>query len=498
MEIQCLLTNSNYSLILDNNEEKVVPETRYSLSILGLLKQESYNLYINDQFILKISNGYYSTLVDLINNIGYHKLNITNNDNKIIFQTFFYTNSYKMEVEDFYKMIQFVQKEIFWINNQFIYYDHENRQHEIVEPLFIFNWIDKHFDIIEKLVLKINHLNFQLRDTENFKTFMNTSRYDKPKTITFLRNNQHFLSESNSQSGLLQVNDRYFQPQTVIGKKVVTHYKLNEHKQIYELVLLIYRFLSTLKETLKKERYDSIRQECFKKIENNRFIKRLMYLKNNTFLKDFSTKDLLYINRYPKSKLQLNYPAYGGLYDLYSSFINNYYQVITMKNDTFYQHIKNIDKIYEAFCCYVLADILDLAATDTSKMLISGLAFQNETVKFYYQGKPNDMIGWAVSDVPDIIIRNNNGKTILLDCKFKMKDRTTVKGEDIQKIQAYLNNYHLGIGGITYPGTEYYLTIDEVMEKYILIHLPIYPITSEIYKPFKARIKRDFYLLLEE
>jgi hypothetical protein len=492
-----MLANSETTIELRNNQDSVmVSESRYSLSIVGLRKDETYHLSINDQFVTTVSNGFYSTIIDLINHFGYNKVNITDKDNKSLFQCIFFTHSYKLDTEDFYRMIQFVQKELFGINNQFIYFDHENRVHEIVDPLFIFNWIDKHFDIIEKLVMKINHLNLHLRKTLNLKTFMNTHHYDKQSTISFLRNNQHYVFETDSRSGIIHVDHRHFQPQAMIRNKKITDYKLEEHKQIFELILLMYRFLTSLNETLKKERYDSIRQECFSRIERNKYIPRLAFMKNNTFLKEFSNRDLLFINRYPKSSLQLTNSSYGEMYNLYQSFISNYFQVISMENDSFYQHIKNIDKIYEAFCCYVLADMLELAPVANNSAIDSGLAFHNESLHLYYQAKPKEMKGWCLSDTPDIIIQNRMGKTILLDCKFKMKDKHSIKGEDVQKIQAYLNNYHKNLGGVLYPGNEYSMKMDEIQGQFIMLHIPIYPFESHLYAYFKTRIKNDIYLLL--
>ncbi|GAB6100649.1 hypothetical protein JCM16358_25280 [Halanaerocella petrolearia] len=492
MTIQCMLKNGRkkeYKVKSDASLE--VTEGRYSLLLTNIPQDKNYTLKINDEHYDILDDTTYSIVINLINNIGYFKYEILDNKEKVIFKFQLFNKTYKLAKKEFYKMINFVANNNIWNNKQFVYYDRKKLPHKIIDPLFIFNWISNHFNIIEKLILKIDQKNNKNKITKYRKNFSNSNRYNKRKTMNHLRNNTELLMEDLANKGIIKVGDKTFNPQAVIKEKSISNVKTNEHLQILELLLKIYDFLNNTNKYFSHSRYENIRAKCKDKVKFHQWIKRLHYLKNNTFLKNISMLDIKHITRHPISQLQMSDSNYGEIYKLYKDFINDYYQLITENNNNFYQHIKNIDKVYESFCCYLLADILELEFIQNN-FLVSGKAFENSDIALYYQSKPATMNEWALSDRPDIILKHKNGNIIILDSKFKIKNGN-VKGEDIQKLQAYLNNYFQTIGGILYPGVDLSSTLDSINNIYQIHHIPIYPWSNDKYIKLKNRIKNEIY-----
>ncbi|MFW6015673.1 MAG: hypothetical protein ACOCRK_04490 [bacterium] len=245
---------------------------------------------------------------------------------------------------------------------------------------------------------------------------------------------------------------------------------------------------------MQHSRYNQVREQCQNTIKDSRWFKRLYNIRNKTFLKDINIIDVKYLDRFPRSRLQYTDSNYKIIYEIYVNYLTNYYNFVNEFNNRFYQHIKNIDKIYEAFCAYTLADILELQSKH--KYLITGKAFKNDDIELYYQSKPSSMKGWALSDTPDVVIKHKNGKILILDSKFKIRNKK-VKGEDVQKLQAYLNNYFQNMGGILFPGEELDSIRDEICNNYTIYQIPIYPFEEEKYNVIKQKIKRLVYNCLE-
>lgn len=495
MDIKCTLKKDNEEYLLNNNQEnQEVPENRYSLLLTELPEDKNLMLKINDNYYDTLKTSAYSTLVDLINNVGYHKIEILDETNNIVFKTSFFTGTYKLSEKAFNRMLNFVANNSLWKGRQFVYYDKNNIMHKIIDPLFLFNWIDKHFDMIEGLILKIDQNPNKDTLIHYKKSFINSNKYNKKKTISYLQNNPHLFFEDNN--GIVHINNKRFNPQATIKEKTIHNIKINEHLQILEFLLKIYHFLINFDKNFSNIRYKEIRQDCKNKMEQSKWLQRIYNLRNNTFLKDISVLDTKYIERFPMSKLQYSNSYYGELYRLYINYLTNYYDFINEYNENFYQHVKNIDKIYESFCCYILADILNLSPVNKD-FLVSGKAFRNNNFELYYQSKPSTLKGWALSDTPDIILKYKDGKVLILDSKFKI-NKGSVKGEDIQKLQAYLNNYFQNIGLILYPGKEIGYIKDKVNYLYKIYQIPILPWKQRTYKRMKNKIRNEIYNIFME
>ena len=481
---------TKYEIIDDKTE---IPEGRYSLLISNLDNKQEYEIWINDEYFDTIKDSAYSTNIDFINKIGYFKYDIVDSNKDIIRSFKIYNSTYKLSKDFFFRMIDYVADNIFWKGNQFVYFDQEENMNTIVDPIFIYNWIDKNIYSIKDLILKINSNYNKDLIINNKKTFRNTNKYNKRKTISYLRNNTNLLVED--MNGIIQANGKKFNPQSLIYNEETHNIKTNEHLQIGELIIKMYIFIDENKESILKRFKDNVDEQ---KIKNNleTWIKELVFLKNNTFLSDISSLDIMFVKRYPKSQIQISDLNYGKIYELYKSFITDYYNFIDNSDEKTYQHIKNIDKIYEAFCCYQLADILELEISRTN-MLTKGIAFRNKDFKLYYQTKPSSLKGWALNDTPDIIIKQKDGKVLILDSKFKVNDGE-VKGEDIQKLQAYMNNYFVNVGGILYPGEKISSKVDELRNIYEIVSIPLYPWDKDKYETIKIRIREKIEYLLRK
>ena len=495
MNIECIFSNEQRTLALKNNESIEIPEGRYSLVLTGLIAANNYRMVINNKTIATLSGqSFYSTIVDTINHIGYGKLELFCQETKL-FQGIFYTSTFKATKEEFYQMLDFVAANILWKDSQFIYYDKHQIRHRIVDPLFVFNWIANNFDFLEQLVTLIHRAAVKNSYQINKKSFVNT-HYHKQKTLSYLRNNPDMISPATPGQGILETPWGSFNPQLVIAREAVYDYELNEHLQILELLNSVYQFLLSFDNIFRGNRYDALREKCKQEIQTKRWMNRITFLKNNTFLQHLSMSNIQHVRRHPLSPLQQTNHQYGQMYALYTNYISNHFDFLDQENSSFYQHIKNIDKIYEAFCCYLLAEILELKS-EQNGLLATGIPFKNQRLKLYYQSKPSNLKGWAVADTPDIILKHANGRVIILDSKFKINQRD-VKGEDIQKLQGYLNNYHETIGAVLYPGDSFSCIEDNLRHLYKILQIPIFPwLDGEKYQAIKKQVSTEIYKCLE-
>lgn len=495
--MKCILSTNTSSIELVQAGEHRVKESRYSLTLIGFPKDKSLKLYINNEETGELIDGFISCIVDLINKIGYQKIQIKNS-NEVLFETVFFVETHKLTEKNFYEMIDFVSEEILWSRNQFFYYNKNFESIKIVSPLFFFNWIKNYFDTIEKLIFEIDKLDYFTYLNESKLSQDSSKRINKKESITYLHNNPHLVNEVSERYSFLEVDNKFYTFEKLVINNQVRNYHLTEHLQMFELIIYIYDLLSNVDSIFANYMHKNSIEEVKELIESNQYIARLGRIKQQTFLRTFNFSDLTHLNRYVKTTKQHSNKLYHEMYIIYQDFLNNYYDFNQNLNTDNIQHLKNIDKIYESFCCYMLADILKLLPVDSARVIQIGKTFKNSNYALYYQSKPRYLKGWAVSDIPDIILEDVvNKKCIIMDCKFKKNEKEEVKGEDIQKMQAYLNNYHQRSGGILYPGNKLTEPIkDKIKGEYRIIRIPLFPMNKIDYqqksKEILSMIEEEF------
>lgn len=462
-----------------------VEEGIYTLMIADNDGDEIYSLYKNNEFHDNIDSSVYVTNINLINKIGYSKFEILNSKKDSLIKFIIHTNTYKLKKESFIKMLNFISENALDSHGQFIYYNRLGNACNIVTPIFMYNWINQNIEQIIDMILKINNDYMKNIEIINRKVFYNTGNYNNAKTHIFLKNNPCFMVEN--KEGIITHGEKRYLPQVLINNYTYENIELNENLYILELILYIYNFCDSYSKKDKISAFKKIETKLIKTNLNDWKLK-LSYVRNNTFLSQIPIQSLKNIKRYLDKEFSPNRLEYKKLYDLYIDFISIHYSLVE-HDDTYIQHISNIDKIYESFCCYILADILNLKKVN-GDYLNKGLAFKNESLELYYQAKPSCMKGWAIDDIPDIVLLNRkvDNSIVILDSKFKLKKNENVKTEDIQKIQSYLNNYSINVGGVLYPGDRINSITDNVNNFFEIVSIPIYPWDNDIYNEKKEEI----------
>lgn len=483
-----LIKDKNIKIEL-SNEKIEINEGIYSFLITDTI-EESFDLYINNDFYDSICVFPYITSINFINKLGYYEFKIVNKNNDIVYKFIIYTNTYKLQKDSFIDMLNFIEENALCSHGQFIYYNRNNEKCNIVTPVFVYNWINQNIDDIIYLIFRINSNYMKNIKTSSSKIFFNSSNYNNTKTLSFLKNNPNFMTEHSN--GLITCGEKKYLPQALIKDYSEHDPILNNNIQILELITNIYNFCN-------KYLYD-FKIKNSKDIKNNlvNWMSKISYIRNNTFLSQIPIQYLKNVKRYSNKENNFYGIEYNKLYNLYSDFLSIIYN-LSLNEENYHQHIRNVDKIYESFCCYILADILNLKKVNDN-ILNNGLLFKNDSLKLFYQSKPSFMRGWAINDIPDIVLLDMkmNNPILILDSKFKIKKNSDIKTEDIQKMQAYLNNYSVKIGGILYPGDTIISIIDEINNIYEITGIPIYPWDSDLYKLKKNEIRLKIEKLMSK
>jgi hypothetical protein len=492
MKVEGYIENENNSFTLDEQQTLTIPEGRYSFLLSGLDRSKTYDVrLLNHHYVVKNKSAFH-TLIDTINHIGYINITVTDGVNEVTF--IIYSTTYKVNKEHLYQMVNFLGQSILSANNQFIYYDKKTEAKQVIyHPLFLYNWIDNHLEEIERIIFKINATPYQSLDYKAERV-RPIGEYNKQKSLSFLRNDRSRLISS--ENGILSNSLGSFYVNEVIRATKIASFETNEHLQIVELIYAMNMFIEGFAQLAS----DFISKQQLKKlllsIEEKQWSKRLLFLKHETFLKHINTNRIKYVKRFPISPIQRSNNWYRRMYQIYSDFITNFF-IFSDQNkiNNQIQSIMNMDDIYEAFCCYTIADILDLK---DGELIPYGLSFYNDEIEMFYQSKPDELQGWGVDDIPDIVLKRRNGKILLSDCKFKITETTgDVKGVDIQKVQGYMNNYNQRTAAIFYPSADTkIITVNDDLYGNRLLKIPIFPLDKNEYTNYKKDVAKAIMQLL--
>lgn len=129
-------------------------------------------------------------------------------------------------------------------------------------------------------------------------------------------------------------------------------------------------------------------------------------------------------------------------------------------NDKQYRkHIASADKVYQAWCCHLIAHALGLVPMGDALRNHSGPAFYSDDWELFYDSA-QAVTSWRSETVrpdyfrPDIFLRRKKSasRVILLDAKYVSDDCSEVPGDRLKEVQAYLNGFGIRNAGVMFPG----------------------------------------------
>jgi hypothetical protein len=123
------------------------------------------------------------------------------------------------------------------------------------------------------------------------------------------------------------------------------------------------------------------------------------------------------------------------------------------------KHIASADRIYQAWCCYLVAHALGLQQTQWGLRASDGLAFKSTEWELY-SDKSNILRSWRADTSrpddyrPDILLRRRSdpSRVIIIDAKYAAADLTEAPGDRLKDVQAYMNSFGLTNVAIMHPG----------------------------------------------
>jgi hypothetical protein len=186
-------------------------------------------------------------------------------------------------------------------------------------------------------------------------------------------------------------------------------------------------------------------------------IKRLRRIVGRSFLASVS-ESILPRQGDPPVGLEASHPCYRKLRKLRIE-----YQAqagFGLWSDTHRKHVASADRIYQAWCCYLVAHALELTPTTGGLRAVNGPAFRNTIWDLYYDD-PSALASWRSHTLrpdsfrPDILLRRREApsRVILIDAKYTAGDFVDVPGNRLKEVQAYMNAFGLRQAGIMHPGS---------------------------------------------
>ena len=123
------------------------------------------------------------------------------------------------------------------------------------------------------------------------------------------------------------------------------------------------------------------------------------------------------------------------------------------------KHVASADKVYQAWCCYLISHALGLSPTKGGLNSKSGPSFENDEWELFYE-RSNSIYSWRSDTArpdgfrPYILLRrkSNHKNIILVDAKYAVADEVQVGGDRIKEVQAYLNAFGIRAAAIMHPG----------------------------------------------
>ena len=132
------------------------------------------------------------------------------------------------------------------------------------------------------------------------------------------------------------------------------------------------------------------------------------------------------------------------------------------------KHIASADRIYQAWCCHLIAHALGLQQTRSGLRASDGLAFKGAEWDLFYD-KSDVLQSWRAGTSrpddfrPDILLRRSAdpSRVIVIDAKYAAADLTEAPGDRLKDVQAYMNSFGLRNVAIMHPGNGTTLRVSE-------------------------------------
>lgn len=147
------------------------------------------------------------------------------------------------------------------------------------------------------------------------------------------------------------------------------------------------------------------------------------------------------------------------------------------------KHLASADRVYQAWCCHLVAHVLGLEQTTGGLRAAAGPAFANDTWELFYD-TPTVLRSWRSATSrpdgyrPDLVLRKREDteRIILIDAKYTSTEVASVSGDRLKEMQAYLNAFGIRFAGIMHPGEGRNFSICEIAGRgHRIVELSVVP-----------------------
>lgn len=300
-----------------------------------------------------------------------------------------------------------------------------------------------------------------------------------------LRNPQ-LLSES--PTGAIGVNAKSYMPELIVTDAIRYDVHSQEHVQILDLLMRVNKDLNNLaimfSDATRAEHYKNELLNCMA------WQKQLTFRRYNTFLRDLNVRETRTVNKFPMTTLQSSNKNYNSIYKMYLEYLSKDIEIVKGKDiQKLYQHLRDIQKIYEIFSAYILADCfgLELIGNSVEDRDTLNRSFTNEfsenrvggRIDLYYQIVPKHFIkSWfEIEERPDFTLHFRDSDQIaMFEVRYKKSDKGANK-RDKEVLSLLMNNFNINTTGIIYPGNKFGLTEYDAIhgKNYKIMEIPIHP-----------------------
>jgi hypothetical protein len=172
-------------------------------------------------------------------------------------------------------------------------------------------------------------------------------------------------------------------------------------------------------------------------------------------------------------------PVYVELLHLWENYSSRFVSLPREEETPVSSGLQPVGRIYELWCACEIALGLGLSF-DT---LESGsTVFAGQDLRLYYNKGMEQ--GWYSTHRrgiarPDVrLVNRRNGRTLLLDMKYRRYSANRAHPDDVYKMLAYMNDFEINCGGIVYPAQGEIISIENGKGQRFL-EIPLRPLPGE-------------------
>lgn len=391
-----------------------------------------------------------SALVDLVNQVGYHRVSVRRASSRYAFD--YQTSSAKATWETVLAMASRVSADAFRYSRQFAYTLPTGERHHVFVPESAYGWLKDRIEEIAHLTREVSAApgtEIATRVTTSF----DARRISIPDTLRLLRERPALL-ESYA-GGPIRVDAKEYAPGAIRVRRSRQRPSRGEHQALAgllrALVVLCGRLLASVPDALAAQ----VQQ----------WLHALGELRTLPIIRDHDRLGLPADLSPVASALERRDQRYARLRVLRAEAAQRF-AASALATDGPRIHLQNIAEIFQTFAAFTVGYAAglrpcdptgDLRARDKAKRSMS-----SDRYDLYYDVHPpadvmrswRDATSRPADERPDIVLYDRaTSQAAVFDAKFKIdRDGARATGEDLAEMQSYMQSFGLDRGGIIHPG----------------------------------------------